>query len=158
MPEHLDSSNLREEDFQNPGVGFERTQADLRVVHGFLIMLAIAVGLVFLVLWGFYAFMEKWQGSGVRPAPYTISKPPAIPAPKLQPDPVADNSRVQFTEQQVLSTYGWVDQKAGVTRIPIDHAMDLLVQRGLPTSQTANPNPAVGPYPGAARQQHDMTR
>src|SRR5438105_7304414 len=125
MPEHLDSSDLHEEEFVNPGVSFEPTQADLRIVHGFLIMLAIGIGLVFLVLWGFYAYMETKQGSGVRPAPYTISRPPQIPAPQLQPDPVADDSRVRFTERQWLNTYGWVDEKSGVTRIPIDRAMDL---------------------------------
>jgi hypothetical protein len=158
MPEHLDRSDLREEDIQNPGVAFEHTQADLRVVYMFLIMLAIGVALVFFVLWGFYAYMEKRQGSGVRPAPYTLSKPPEVPVPKLQPDPVSDNSRVQFTDQQWLNSYGWVDQKTGVARIPIDRAMDLLVQRGLPTSQTTNPKPAVGPYPGTARQQQDISR
>jgi hypothetical protein len=36
-------------------------------------------------------------------------------------------------EDEILNSYGWVDQKAGVVRIPIDKAMDLLVQKGLPT-------------------------
>jgi len=158
MSEHLERSDLHEEEFVNPGVSFEHTQADLRIVMGFLIMLAIGIAVVFFVLWGFYAYMQRKQGSGVRPAPYTISRAPQIPAPQLQPDPVADNSRVQFTDRQWLNTYGWVDQKSGVTRIPIDRAMDLLVQRGLPTSQTQNPNPAVGPYPGTARQQTDISK
>jgi hypothetical protein len=158
MSEHLNSRDLHEEEFKNPGVAFEHTQADLRIVYGFLITLAIGIAVVFLLLWGFYAYMERKQGSGVRPAPYTLSKAPDIPVPRLQPDPVADNNREQFNDTQVLDTYGWVDQKAGVARIPIDRAMDLLVQRGLPASQTSNPNPAVGPYPGTARQQQDRTR
>ena len=35
-------------------------------------------------------------------------------------------------ENEVLGSYDWVDQKNGVVRIPIDRAMDLLAQRGLP--------------------------
>jgi hypothetical protein len=31
-----------------------------------------------------------------------------------------------------LNSYGWIDKSAGVIRIPIDRAMDLLAQRGLP--------------------------
>jgi hypothetical protein len=40
----------------------------------------------------------------------------------------------QFTEAQnaKLNSYGWIDKSAGVIRIPIDRAMDLLAQRGLP--------------------------
>jgi hypothetical protein len=29
------------------------------------------------------------------------------------------------------ATYGWVDQDAGVVRVPVDHAMDLVAQRGI---------------------------
>ena len=36
------------------------------------------------------------------------------------------------TKMRLLNSYGWVDPKAGVVRIPIDRAMDLLLQKGLP--------------------------
>jgi hypothetical protein len=35
-------------------------------------------------------------------------------------------------EDQSLTTYGWVDQNAGVVRIPIDRAKDLALERGFP--------------------------
>ena len=31
----------------------------------------------------------------------------------------------------MLHSYGWVDQQAGIVRIPIDRAMTLLTERGL---------------------------
>jgi len=34
--------------------------------------------------------------------------------------------------RDVLYSYGWVDEKAGTVHIPIERAMDLIVQRGLP--------------------------
>jgi len=37
-----------------------------------------------------------------------------------------------MAEEQKLASYDWVDQKAGTLRIPIDRAMDLVAQRGLP--------------------------
>jgi len=54
------------------------------------------------------------------------------------PKPVLEyNEKTQFTEEvdkqdQTLASYDWVDQKNGVARIPIERAMDLLVERGLP--------------------------
>ena len=32
----------------------------------------------------------------------------------------------------MLGSYGWVDKNAGVVRIPIDAAMKLTLERGLP--------------------------
>jgi len=33
---------------------------------------------------------------------------------------------------QKLDSYGWIDQDNGIVRIPIDRAIDVTVQRGLP--------------------------
>ena len=38
-------------------------------------------------------------------------------------------------EENVLETYGWIDKNASVVRIPIEEAMKLTVQRGLPARQ-----------------------
>jgi hypothetical protein len=35
-------------------------------------------------------------------------------------------------EEEVLGSYGWVDQKSGIARIPISEAKKLILQRGLP--------------------------
>ena len=51
-------------------------------------------------------------------------------------DPVEDvQSRLDFqaTERQTLSEYSWFNREQGVVRIPITRAMELTVQRGLPT-------------------------
>ena len=46
------------------------------------------------------------------------------------------NRRISTTfrahEHEVLTTYGWTDKNAGVVRIPIERAKDLLLERGLP--------------------------
>jgi len=38
-------------------------------------------------------------------------------------------------EDQMLTTYGWVDQNAGVVRLPIARAKALLLERGLPSRE-----------------------
>lgn len=36
--------------------------------------------------------------------------------------------KYRASQLQQLDTYGWVDRKAGIIRIPIDRAMDLLIE------------------------------
>jgi hypothetical protein len=39
---------------------------------------------------------------------------------------------LRTAEDTDLNSYGWVDRTAGIARIPIDRAMQLLLERGLP--------------------------
>jgi hypothetical protein len=41
--------------------------------------------------------------------------------------------RLRAADEAILNSYGWVDEEAGVVRIPIDRAMELTLERGLPT-------------------------
>jgi hypothetical protein len=47
-------------------------------------------------------------------------------------DPKQDLARTIEEQKQILESYGWADQGTGKVRIPIDRAMDLILQRGLP--------------------------
>jgi hypothetical protein len=74
-----------------------------------------------------------------RPQPVTAEYPLAAdslrrlpPEPRLQTDPRDDLKHLRDAEDRVLESYGWVDRDAGVVRIPIDQAMRLVVERGLP--------------------------
>lgn len=151
---------IREEDVRNPGVSYEPSQADLRVVLGFLAALGLATAMVLLVLWGMFGYLRsKSAERGPLPSPRMYTSAPSVPRPQLQPDPVADYNVYRLSDQETLNSYGWVDPKAGIARIPIDKAMDLVVERGLPwktpgagPAPTApNPNPATGSLPGASR-------
>ena len=64
--------------------------------------------------------------------------PQLPPEPRLQSDPRGDLLRLREREKEVLTTYGWVDRQAGVVRIPIERAMQLLAERGLPSSASGN--------------------
>ena len=56
----------------------------------------------------------------------------AFPQPQLQENEVPDLKAIRAAEEQVLHSYAWVDPEANVVRIPIDRAIDLLAERGLP--------------------------
>ncbi len=66
------------------------------------------------------------------------------PEPRLEPYPLAPRLKLRAEEDEILTTYGWVDKNRGIARVPIDRAMDLLVQRGLPPAKSM---PAAAPAP-----------
>jgi len=49
---------------------------------------------------------------------------------------------IRIKEEETLNSYGWVDESAGVVHIPIQQAMQLLVEQGLPTRPSAAETPA----------------
>jgi hypothetical protein len=59
------------------------------------------------------------------------------PAPRLQPDPRADLLAQRALEDALLETYGWVDKSRGIVRVPIERAIDVLAERGLPARPAA---------------------
>jgi hypothetical protein len=67
--------------------------------------------------------------------------PQAPPEPRLQVTPGQELHQLRAQEDAVLSSYGWIDREAGRVRIPIDRAMEVLMQRGL----AARPDPPAAP-------------
>jgi hypothetical protein len=57
------------------------------------------------------------------------------PGPRLQAAPERDLQELREANEVILDTYGWVDQEDGRVRIPIDQAMDLLLEEGLPVRE-----------------------
>ncbi len=61
------------------------------------------------------------------------------PRPRLESDAAADLAEARRAEDQRLHSYAWIDRSAGVVRIPIDRAMDLLAaEAARSTSNSGN--------------------
>jgi hypothetical protein len=58
------------------------------------------------------------------------------PAPRLQQNPQQALRELRAAQQSQLTGYGWVDKDAGIARMPIEEAMRIVVERGLPVRQT----------------------
>ncbi|MGI9115076.1 MAG: hypothetical protein ACR2FX_08590 [Chthoniobacterales bacterium] len=66
--------------------------------------------------------------------------------------PATDLQRYDAIEGAKLNTYGWIDKQAGIIRIPIERAMDLIAQRGLATRGPGSQN-SSGITPEQTQQQ-----
>ena len=130
--------------------GYERSDIGVAGVLYFLVGLAVAGLFVYIVVAGLYAFLEKRSQAEQAPLNPLVTNAPAdtrhiandypqgsFPNPKLEEDERGQLNDIRLKEEQTLSTYDYIDKNAGTVRIPIDRAMDLIAQRGLPVRAQA---------------------
>ena len=61
-----------------------------------------------------------------------------FPTPRLQTDDGYDEIYVMHQKEDLLlENYSWLDEQQGTVRIPIERAMELIAQRGLPVAPEA---------------------
>jgi len=137
-----------------PETGFEREDLSTRGVFAFMIGLAIFGAVIYFIIVGMYSFLDKYERSQMATASPLVTSKGAMSrvvtqdymdkqfkengAPMLE-----TNERGQFrdflvNQENQLNSYGWVDEKADVAHIPIERAMELTVQRGLPVYAPGN--------------------
>jgi hypothetical protein len=138
--------------------GYERQDIGISGVLYFLLGLAVAGLLVYFVVDGLYHYLDKRSEAEQTPVNPLVTNAPtdtrhiakdypqsAFPSPRLEEDERGQLNGIRLKEEQTLSTYDWIDKNAGTVRIPIDRAMDLIAQRGLPVrAQTGS---AAAPAP-----------
>jgi hypothetical protein len=102
-----------------------------------LILIFIFMLLVFFLVGGLTSYR-----AAVEPTPLPlIDIRPTPPAPRLQPNPIdqltAEEELLKFKAEQeyILNSYGWVNESAGIVRIPIDRAMQLLAEDASPADE-----------------------
>jgi len=128
--------------------GYERSDIGVAPVLYFMLSLLVAGVFIYFLVDGIYSYLEKRSEAQQTPVSPLVTNAPKdtrhlsadykdylkqnFPAPQLEIDERSQLDKIRIDEEETLSSYDWVDQKAGTVRIPIDRAMDLLAQRGLP--------------------------
>jgi hypothetical protein len=122
------------ETHEKPHSGHETSD----IVAGPIAYAGLGLGVVILItifaMWGTFHLLAAREAAKSPPANPLAAKlgPQLPPQPRLQAMPVRDLRQLRAAEDAQLSTYGWVDEKAGVVRIPIERAIEALAERGLP--------------------------
>jgi hypothetical protein len=125
---------------RHPEVSHETADVNVRGVQIFIAVLVVVVAALCVGMWWLLKAMSP------RPdVPRQAVEPgrPLPPPPRLlgapgAPSGVGDMKALRRAEDAVLGSYGWVDPEGGVVRVPIQRAMELLLQRGLPVGPEAS--------------------
>jgi hypothetical protein len=124
---------------------YERQDLQASGILYFLLGLAVVTLLCILALRGLFVFLDNREKAAQPPVNPLVTNIPedtrhiapgypqsSFPSPKLEEDERGQLNGIRIDEEKTLYSYGWIDEKAGTLHIPIQRAMDLLVQRGLP--------------------------
>jgi hypothetical protein len=122
-----------------PGTGHEETDINVWAVGKFAVALMLVTVAVLFVLFGLFRYLLSREGGPPAGRSQVAASEPAkaFPQPQLQENEVLDLKAIRAAEDQVLHSYAWINPEMNVVRIPIDRAMDLLVERGLPSRPAA---------------------
>ena len=131
---------------------YERRDIGVAAVLYFLAGLAVAMVIVYFVVNGIFWYLDKRFEAKQPPVSPLVKNVPSdtrrippqfnedyakylqqsFPEPQLELNERTELNGERLREENTLNTYGYVDKNAGIVRIPIDRAMELLAQKGLP--------------------------
>jgi hypothetical protein len=117
------------------GAKYEHTDIDVSVGYKFGLWLAVSMLISIGIVTGvFYFFEGREKAANVIAQKYPLAAglPKEPPTPHLQTQPFKDIYTLRQAEAEKLSSYGWVDKEGGVARLPIDRAMEVMLQKGFP--------------------------
>ena len=125
-------------------MGYDRRDLNMPLLRKYIFWITFGCVLCFIVAIPTYNYVsspgnvfEAMLGSKREPAPQTKNHIQA-PNPLLQDNfsTKVDIIDMRQHEEQVMSTYGWVDQNNGVVHIPIEKAMERVLSGGVSTGQS----------------------
>jgi hypothetical protein len=163
---HVPSGDMMEQhqgaDPESKKIGYELSDANITDIAGFLVVMAASIAVVFVLAFGmgkliYYGIKKsdgapnKWsQMAGVKPG--NMESNPQIeqqqlqqlvkrfPNPRLQSDDGnMDVAEMHAREDMLLNHYTWVDENQQIVRIPIERAMQVLAEKGLPVENQQAP-------------------
>ncbi len=117
---------------EHPGPRHEQSSLNIRPIVLFGLGLLVMSAIVFVSMdWLFDYFAARQAKVDVLPSP--LADPRQLPPePRLQVDPAHDLQRMRAAEDAALNSYHWIDQEKGIVSIPIDRAITVLAEKGLP--------------------------
>lgn len=154
----------------NEHPGYEQSDVSVRPILVFIVSLAVFVGVFFVFCFGMgkviNSGIERHDGPQNQWNQIASATPngkiqnmtsnPAMeqqqlqeltqrfPTPRLQTDDGnQDLADLHAREDLLLEHYSWVDAPGGKVRIPIERAMELIAQRGLPVAPAADKSPLM---------------
>jgi len=135
------SNGHSDEEPRNPHVHHEPGDVNARAVTEFGLAMAALIVIFSVGLWGVFEYLKHRVTEMALPqsASAMVNAQKQPPEPRLQPHPAQDMREMQADQNKIMQQYAWIDPDKGVVRIPVERAMDLIAQRGLPATQAAAP-------------------
>lgn len=115
--------------------GHELRDAGTRWLAGSLIAVGVLMVVAALSMALLAGLLERREAAR-RPPRAALADDVPAGGPPLEIVPGELLQRLRAAEEELLHGYAWLDREAGTVRIPIERAMELIAERGLPVAET----------------------
>jgi len=109
--------------------GHEKRDISFSIVLRAVIALVVIGAVIDVGVWWLYRYLRTADMQRDVSPTLVGAAPPSPPEPRLQIDPQQDLQKYLRGQQEILQSYGWQSRDEGRVRIPIDRAMQLVVER-----------------------------
>jgi hypothetical protein len=110
-------------------VGHEHKEANVRIIVETVIGLIVSVAIVCFIVWGIFNLFKSQVGGSERRASQMAVPAQLPPYPRLEVHPWEELRVLRAHEDDVLDHYRWIDKQSGVVHIPIEKAIDEVVNQ-----------------------------
>lgn len=114
------------------GAGYEKRDANIRSLLQFGFWMAVVIAAALIGMRFMFGYFARTMPLGPNAAPFATTRE-LPPSPRLQVVPHQELRDYCAEQNAAVNSYSWVNESAGTVHIPVDRAMDLILQRGLPT-------------------------
>lgn len=126
------------------GAGRELSDLNPRNIAWFGATLAVIIGATLLVSYALFHFLlTSVTRARPLPSPLSYNREPS-PEPHLLVKPGEDLAAMRAEESKILKSYDWIDRDKSIVRIPIERAIEIVAQKGLPARTDKNNGPGRG--------------
>lgn len=139
-------------EIEHEAQGYEHDDVRIRPLAIFLVALGALVAASLWVTAAISGGLTRARAAEARPRPMDpfVATPEG---PLLETDTGALLVEQRAWEDRILSEYAWVDRAGGTVRIPIERALELVVERGLPVRPAEEPAPAPPEEPAEGSEE-----
>jgi hypothetical protein len=130
----------------------ETFEPQIRPLAWFLAGLGAAIGIVCAIIWVFFVILKATINETPIERRTTDVAAETTKLPLLQISPRADIDAIRARDKRALHTTAWIDRDRGLARVPIETAMEIVAQDGLPKWPPPAAEPMETNAPQATKQ------
>ena len=141
--------------------GHEESDVGIGLITIFIIVFALIIAISMPLLWWLVQHWDTKAEKADPELPRLANLRAEPPRPRLQSTPAFDYQEFRDRQLSRLNGSGWVDREQRVVHIPIERAMELVLEEGLPRparSESEDTAPDVGRASGNGERPARNTR
>ena len=121
----------------NVEVVHEESDVNVSAILRYGVGLAVIAVVIHLFLWWLLGLYERQRDRAqTQVYPLAAGQQNRLPpSPRFQQNPQQELQDLLAKQRALLEGYAWVSKESGIARIPIEDAMKMVVERGVPTRE-----------------------